>query len=118
VIAVAVAPIGSRPAKTGVSVVAGKPSEFKFALSKHVVPHGTVVFAVRNGGTIVHDFKICKVARTNIAANTCNGTGSAKLSPGQSTHLTATLAKAGKYEYLCTVTGHAVAGMKGLLTVK
>ena len=32
--------------------------------------------------------------------------------------LVVNLTKAGKYEYLCTVPGHAAAGMKGLVTVK
>ena len=37
--------------------------------------------------------------------------------PGTSHSLTVTFTKVGKYEYLCTVPGHAAAGMRGLLTV-
>ena len=39
------------------------------------------------------------------------------IKPGKSAKLTVTL-KAGKSAYLCTVAGHAAAGMKGTLTVK
>ena len=37
---------------------------------------------------------------------------------GKSTTLTVKLLKAGKYKFLCTVPGHAAAGMKGVLTVR
>ena len=40
------------------------------------------------------------------------------VTPGNKATLTVNLTKAGKYEYLCTVSGHAAAGMKGLITVK
>ena len=79
-------------------------SEFKFKLSKLSVPHGKVVFTVVNKGKLPHDFKI-------------NGKKTSLVSPGKSTKLTITF-KAGKYKYLCTVPGHAAAGMKGTLTVK
>jgi uncharacterized cupredoxin-like copper-binding protein len=89
---------------TVVKVTAGKPSEFRFTVSLKSVKHGAVTFAVTNGGALPHDFKI--------------GTKKTKLLvPGQSQNLTVTFAKAGKYPYLCTVTGHADAGMKGTLTV-
>jgi len=89
---------------TVVTVTAGKPSEFKFKLSKLSVPKGAVTFKVTNGGALPHDFKI--------------GTKTTKLlSPGQSQSITVNLAKAGKFPFLCTVSGHAAAGMKGNLTV-
>jgi hypothetical protein len=37
------------------------------------------------------------------------------LHPGQSATFTVTIKKAGKYEYLCSIPGHAAAGMKGLI---
>jgi uncharacterized cupredoxin-like copper-binding protein len=37
--------------------------------------------------------------------------------PG-SANLTVTFTKPGTYRYLCTLPGHAEAGMKGVLTVK
>jgi len=82
-------------ATTTVAVTAGKPSEFKYTLSKRSVPTGTVVFRITNRGQIAHDFKIAGKAGT----------------------LTATFAKPGRYAFLCTLPGHAAAGMKGVLTV-
>jgi uncharacterized cupredoxin-like copper-binding protein len=39
------------------------------------------------------------------------------LAPGKSATLSYTFKTAGRYEYLCTVPSHALAGMKGLLKV-
>jgi uncharacterized cupredoxin-like copper-binding protein len=39
------------------------------------------------------------------------------INPGQTAKLTVTFTKAGSYPYLCTVPGHAAAGMKGVLRV-
>jgi len=89
---------------TTVTVTAGKPSEFRFRLSKLKVPDGIVIFKVTNSGALPHDFKI-------------SGRKTPLLSPGQSNTLRVTIRKAGKYPFLCTVTGHAAAGMKGVLTV-
>jgi len=89
---------------SSVNVTQGKPSEFHFVLSKKTVPKGTVTFLVINKGALPHDFKI-------------NGHKTKLLSPGQAQTLKVTFLKAGKYPYLCTVTGHAAAGMKGTFTV-
>jgi uncharacterized cupredoxin-like copper-binding protein len=86
---------------TAVTVTA---TEFHFKLSKTSVPHGSVTFTLVNKGKLSHDFKIA-------------GKKTALVKPGKSTKLTVTL-KAGKSAYLCTVAGHAAAGMKGTLTVK
>jgi len=117
--ALAAVPLVGASAATGrVRVTAGKPSEFRFELSSRVVRTGVVVFAIRNDGAITHDFKVCSLPRRNSSLDTCNGKGSRKLTHGQSTTLKVTLKKKGTYEYLCTLPGHAAAGMKGLLTVK
>ena len=92
-------------ATTTVTVTAGKPGIFGYTLSKKVVPKGTVVFKVANKGSIEHDFKIA-------------GKRTPSLDPGKSATLKVVLAKAGKVAYLCTIKGHAAAGMKGVLTVK
>jgi uncharacterized cupredoxin-like copper-binding protein len=95
------------PAKmhgTTVKVTAGKPTEFHFTLSKKSVPAGAVTFTILNKGKLAHDFKI-------------GGKTSKMIQPGKSTTLKVTLKK-GKSAYLCTVPGHAAAGMKGTLTVK
>jgi uncharacterized cupredoxin-like copper-binding protein len=94
----------SRSAVSAVNVTAGKPSEFHFTLSKKSVAKGTVNFLVINKGALPHDFKIA-------------GHKTKLLSPGQAQTLKVTFLKAGKYPYLCTVTGHAAAGMKGTFTV-
>ncbi len=93
--------LGSRDATTTVTVRA---SEFKFVLSKRRVPKGTVIFKVTNKGTIAHDFKI-------------NGKKTPLIKRGKSATLRVVFRRAKKYPYLCTVPGHAAAGMKGTLTV-
>jgi len=90
---------------TTVSVTAGKPTEFRFKLSRTTVPKGTVVFKVVNRGALPHDFEIA-------------GKKTKLLSPGKSQTLRVVFRAAKRYPYLCTVTGHAAAGMKGNLRVK
>ena len=87
----------SRASATTVKVGA---KEFKFTLSRKSAPHGKVTFKVTNKGHIKHDFKIA-------------GKKTKMLSPGKSASLTVTLTKGKKYKYICTVPGHAAAGMKG-----
>lgn len=80
-------------------------TEFKFKLSKAVAAApGAVTFTVVNKGALSHDFKI-------------GGKKTALIKPGKRAKLTVTLKK-GKFAYLCTVAGHAQAGMKGIFTVK
>ena len=99
---IAVVPaLGSRAATTTVTVRA---SEFKFVLSKRHAPRGTVFFKVTNKGKVAHDFKI-------------NGKKTRLLQPGKSITLKVIFSKSGKFRYLCTVPGHAAAGMKGTFTV-
>lgn len=79
--------------------------EMGFKLSASTVPHGTVTFKVRNDGKVPHDFRI--------------GTkGTATLDSGQSETLIVDLSKPGKFTFLCTIEGHAGAGMIGTFTVK
>jgi uncharacterized cupredoxin-like copper-binding protein len=89
---------------TTVAVTLGKPSEFKITLSKKTIVKGVTTFKVTNKGGISHDFKIA-------------GKKTVSLKTGKAATLKATLKK-GKYPYLCTLPGHAAAGMKGTLTVK
>ena len=51
------------------------------------------------------------------AKNTCVGKVTKTLHPGDTASFTVKITKAGKYEYLCDVPGHAAAGMKGLIGV-
>jgi uncharacterized cupredoxin-like copper-binding protein len=102
--ALAVVPIAS-PSQSAARATTVKVTakEFKFTLSKAKVPHGTVVFVVTNRGKLGHDFKI-GTKKTPM------------LKPGKSSTIRVNLAKGGK-KYLCTVPGHAAAGMKGTLKV-
>ena len=79
-------------------------TEFKFKLSKASVPTGTVIFTVVNKGKVAHDFKIA-------------GKKTPKIAPGKSAKLTVKFTKKGKFAYICTLPGHAAAGMKGDLQV-
>ena len=73
---------------------------FKFTLSKKSAPHGKVTFKVTNKDSIQHDFKIA-------------GKKTPLLGKNKSKSITVTLKKGKKYTYICTVPGHAAAGMKG-----
>jgi uncharacterized cupredoxin-like copper-binding protein len=95
----------AKQAATTDAVTAGKPQELRFTLATKTVPKGTVTFKVTNKGTLSHDFKIA-------------GKKTPLIAKGKSATLKITFKKAGKYPYLCTVPGHAAAGMKGTLTVK
>ena len=95
--------LGARTHAAGTAVTVTA-TEFHFKLSKTSVPHGSVTFTVVNKGKLGHDFKI-------------GGKKTPVIKPGKSAKLTVTL-KAGKAPYICTVPGHAAAGMKGTLTVK
>ena len=81
-----------------------KASEFKYVFSRRSVPTGTVVFTVINKGKISHDFKI-------------GGKKTKSLLPGKSQKLTVKFTKKGQYAFLCTLFGHAKAGMKGKYAV-
>ena len=105
VVGVIAAPSGlgarTQATRTAVTVTA---TEFHFKLSKTSVPHGSITFTVVNKGKLGHDFKI-------------GGKKTPVIKPGKRAKLTVTLKK-GRIAYLCTVPGHAAAGMKGKLTVK
>ena len=80
-------------------------SEFKYVFSKRSIPAaGTVIFTVVNKGKISHNFAI-------------QGKLTPNLLPGKSAKLTVTFKKKGHYPYICTILGHAQAGMKGVFSV-
>ncbi len=88
----------------GTTAVAVTATEFKFKLSRLSVPVGPVTFTVKNKGKIAHDFKIL-------------GKKTPTLAPGKSYKLTVTFTKKGRYNFLCTLLGHAGAGMRGTFSV-
>ncbi len=79
-------------------------SEFKFVLNKKTAKRGVVIFKVTNVGAVAHDFMIAR-RKTRM------------LEHGQSETLRVTFLRKGHYQYHCTVTGHAAAGMKGVFTI-
>jgi plastocyanin len=89
-----------------IDVTVGKPSEFRFTLSRSKVKRGTTVtFVVTNLGTLRHNFKIA-------------GKKTPLLKVGRSVELDVTFDRPGRYRYFCTMSGHAAAGMQGVLVVK
>jgi len=83
-----------------------KGREFHFTLSKRAVARpGTVTFEFTNTGTVAHDFKI-------------DGKTTPLVQPGHTAKLVVRFNKAGKFSYLCTLPGHAAAGMRGIFTVR
>jgi uncharacterized cupredoxin-like copper-binding protein len=67
------------------------------------VKHGLIKFVVHNIGKLPHNFVI-------------GGQQTLVIKSGGTATVSATLAK-GKYKYICSITGHAALGMKGVLTV-
>jgi uncharacterized cupredoxin-like copper-binding protein len=103
---------------TTIVVTAGKPSELAFELSKYSnIAAGTVTFKVTNAGYAYHTFAVCSAPVTSDVKNTCVGKETKLLKHGQSATLTVKFTKKGKYEYLCSVPGHAASGMKGLIGI-
>lgn len=106
----ALRPAAARPATdaeagttaTGVTVVM---KEFRFVLSTRSVRTGAVTFRLVNHGHLAHDFKIA-------------GRKSPLIAPGKHGLLRVVFRRAGSYPYVCTVPGHAQAGMKGVLKVR
>jgi len=93
----------ARAAKTTISV-SGK--EFSFHLSETSIPKPeTVTFRFHNVGTMAHDFAI-------------GGKKTPLINRGKTATLAVTFHKKGRFNYLCTVPGHAEAGMKGVFTVR
>ena len=93
----------ARAAATTISV---RGKEFSFRLSKTSIPKPeTVTFTFHNVGTMAHDFAI-------------GGKKTRLIGAGKTARLTVTFHKKGRFPYLCTVPGHAEAGMKGVFTVR
>jgi uncharacterized cupredoxin-like copper-binding protein len=94
------------PARAAGTTVSVSGKEFSFHLSKTSIPKPeTVTFRFHNAGTMAHDFDI-------------GGKKTRLIGPGKTTTLTVTFHEKGRFKYLCTVPGHAQAGMKGVFTVR
>lgn len=80
--------------------------EMGFKLTRTTVPHGTVIFQVKNDGKLPHDFSFGS-----------RGGGTPLLDSGGTATHTVKFPTPGKYTFICTVEGHYAAGMYGVLTV-
>ncbi|HEY7018072.1 MAG TPA: cupredoxin domain-containing protein [Gaiellaceae bacterium] len=90
----------ARPSHATATTIKVTIKGFKFQLSKKSAKHGKVTFKVTNKDSTKHDFKIA-------------GKKTKLLGKNKSATLTVTLKKGKKYTYICTVPGHAAAGMRG-----
>jgi len=97
---------GDRSTAATTTTIQVKGGEFFFRLStKSVSRPGKVTFVFKNIGHVLHDFSI-------------RGRKTPLIQPGKTAKLVVSFTKKGKYAYLCTVPGHAQAGMKGTFTVR
>lgn len=87
------------------TVVSVSMFEMGFKLTRTDVPRGTVEFRVLNDGKLPHDFRI-------------SGKGTPMLKAGERATVTVSFPTAGAFSFVCTVEGHAGAGMVGKLTVR
>jgi uncharacterized cupredoxin-like copper-binding protein len=94
---------GTTPAPKPTATIKVTEREFKIGLVPKRVKHGTIKFVVKNTGKIPHNFVI-------------HGHQTPVLASGKSASIVVPLKK-GKYKYLCSIKGHAAAGMKGVLVV-
>jgi uncharacterized cupredoxin-like copper-binding protein len=98
-------PLAGTEARSTAPQVTVVMKEFRFVLSTRSVRTGTVVFRLVNRGHVAHDFKMA-------------GKKSALIAPTRRGVLRVVFRRAGSYPYVCTVPGHAQAGMKGVLRVR
>ena len=110
IVSVALVPLASagsdRQTTAAATTIQVKGGEFFFKFStKSIAKPGKVTFVFKNVGHVMHDLKI-------------NGKRTPMIGPGKTARLVVTFKKKGKYPYLCTVPGHAAAGMKGVFTVR
>jgi uncharacterized cupredoxin-like copper-binding protein len=100
------APLTTAGAQRGAAtVISVSGKEFKFTLNRKSARRGAIVFKFKNVGAVGHDLKIA-------------GKKTPLVQPGNSATLRVKITKPGRYRYVCTVAGHAAAGMKGVFTVK
>jgi quinohemoprotein ethanol dehydrogenase len=79
-------------------------TEYTFKLSASHSPVGRVAFRVKNDGLSPHNFAIA-------------GQQTAELAPGASQTIIVNFTSPGPQPYLCTLPGHADAGMQGTFTI-
>ena len=110
----------SEPAPVA-DVLQVKARDITFDQTQLAVPAGAeVTLNFTNEGSLEHNWVLVHETAelaTTTAADAINEAASEILAGGKSTTLTFTAPTAGSYQYICTVPGHALAGMVGKLTV-
>lgn len=104
-LAAAAGPTSGDTRQAKATVVTVSMYEMGFKLNRRIVPRGPVVFRVANNGKVEHDFRL-------------GARGTPVLDAGGRATLTVRFPKRGRFTFLCTVEGHAAAGMIGKLVVK
>lgn len=98
-----------------------KARDLNFDQTQLSIPAGAeVTLNLTNEGSLEHNWVLVPETAelaTTTPADAINQAASAVLAGGKSTTLTFTAPAAGTYQYICTVPGHALAGMVGKLTV-
>jgi uncharacterized cupredoxin-like copper-binding protein len=97
-------PVRSVQARALIASVNVSASEFKFVLSSKTARRGIVIFHLKNVGKLGHDFQI-------------NGRRTPVIASGRTNTLRVVFLRKGAYAYICTVPGHAAAGMRGVFTI-
>lgn len=95
--------------------------DLAFDQTQLAVPAGAeVTVNLSNVGSLEHNWVLVQDGTdpaTATPADAINAAASEILAGGKSTSLTFTAPAVGSYQYICTVPGHALAGMVGTLTV-
>ncbi len=102
-------PVAPRQAQDGsqqVALTVG--NSMQFAPGSIVVRAGEPVeLALRNGGGIAHDFSLTEATASPVKV---------EAQGGQTARAAFTIDMPGSYEFVCSVPGHAAAGMRGTIT--
>lgn len=85
-------------------------SEHHLNPSRRRLPAGRVIVQMRNNGEDAHDLVIRRVSDGRVVA------AMAEIRPGRTGELRTRL-RAGRYQLVCTVTGHEALGMVAAFTV-
>jgi plastocyanin len=98
---------GGASSATTLSIAADPTGQLKFDKSSLTAKEGTLTITFTNQASVGHNFTIEQNGKALAATPTFQG-GSKTLKVGL---------RPGTYTFLCTVPGHAAAGMKGTLTI-
>ena len=117
------------PSSSAPQQITVESSEFKFEPAMIEAASGrSVKMALRNKGTIEHDWAIMKIPMTGKKESSMGGHDMSSMSNEPELHMNAAVGKTaqveftptqpGTYQIFCTAAGHKEAGMVGTLVVK